>query len=163
MGGVEGPPISSGFLSGADVRTQAGGPANYANHANSRVSVRVIRVIRWPFLLAYIDPAPLENPQDARGPSTPPMLPRSAQDDRLGKTPAAAFFCVKGLGARKFNQSLAEIHGPHPACSKIAPATMTSAAIHRRTVIYSPRKLMASAVPKSTLVSRKAASRAVAP
>jgi len=33
--------------------------------------------------------APRENPQDIGGPSTPPMLPRSAQDDRFGRTPRA--------------------------------------------------------------------------
>ena len=48
-------------------------------------------------------------------------------------------------------------------CSIIAPNTMTPAASQRRNVICSPRKLIASAVPNSTLVSRSAASWAVAP
>jgi len=60
MGGVEGPQTSGGFLSGADVRTK---------------QVRQGRHL-W---LRH------ERPQDIGGPSTPPMLPRSAQDDkRLG-------------------------------------------------------------------------------
>ncbi len=53
--------------------------------------------------------------------------------------------------------------GHHPICSMIAPDAITPAAIQRRTVMCSPRKVIASAVPNKTLVSRRAASCAVAP
>ena len=78
MGGVEGSPISAG--SGAERMCVASReePANYPNYANAEF---LIRVIRWPILF-FTRWLRHENPQDARGPSTPPMLPRSAQDDK---------------------------------------------------------------------------------
>ena len=54
MGAVEGPPTSSGFWSGAEVRTPAeGGPAN---DTNGNSAIRVIRVIRWQLLLPPLAP-----------------------------------------------------------------------------------------------------------
>ena len=51
----------------------------------------------------------------------------------------------------------------HLNCRRMAPSAIAHAAAQRRDVIFSPSTCMASAVPKSTLVSRNAASCAVAP
>jgi len=60
-------------------------------------AIRVIRVIRWPTL--HVPLAPHENPQDIGGPSTPPMLPRSAQDDKKLGGRRARYLTSKVIGA----------------------------------------------------------------
>jgi hypothetical protein len=45
MGGVEGPLISCGFLSGAEAAKRQSLSANHSNSANSKAPIRVIRVI----------------------------------------------------------------------------------------------------------------------
>ena len=67
------------------------GLPNHLDDTDENAGICTVRKICALILLTRL--APRENPQDIGGPSTPPMIPRSAQDDMIS------------FGARAFESS----------------------------------------------------------